>query len=278
MTNTLPLEHGWFGWTVYFPDINKNIAIYLGQDAWTGESVEIKNSPLSKIDCYFDNVNTDYKINTIFPTYVKTKCEENNNPYTSQDEFYEKIKEICAKNEKQFIYAYNEEPDHTMHDVGVRNEIAKNLIKSISKNMQKLVENTKDTLFIVTADHGHIDMEEYIKIYEEKEIMKLLEIYPYLEPRATAFKVKRGKEAEFEKVFNSKYGTDFALFKSKDLIKKGYFGEVGDKGYLLGDYISIGKYTNKGFLLSPKSLELTGHHTSLTAEMEVPLIIIKSQL
>ncbi|MBE5746485.1 MAG: alkaline phosphatase family protein [Clostridiales bacterium] len=276
MTNTLPLEHGWFGWTINFPDMNKNIAIYLGQDGWTGENVEIKNSPLESINCYFDNTKTDYNINTIFPSYVKVKHEERNNVYYSQSEFFDTLKEICNREGKQFIYAYNDEPDHTMHDFGVKNSTSKNLIKTLSKNMEKLVENTKDTLFIITSDHGHIDVEDYIYIYQDKEIMDLLEIYPYLEPRATAYKVIKGKEKEFEEVFNKKYGKDFVLYKSEDLIKQGYFGDFGNKGFLLGDYISIGKYTNKCLILSPISSILKGHHTSLTDEMEVPLILINN--
>jgi len=278
MTNTLPLEHGWFGWTVNFNKINKNICIFLNEDAWTGEKVEISDdvSPIEKLNYYFDNVNSDYNINTVFPSYVKVKYEEKNNIYFNQVEFFETIENICTREGKQFIYAYNFEPDHTMHDYGVKNDISKLLIKSISEKVQSLVKHTHDTLFIITADHGHIDVEDYIYIYKDKEIMDLLEIYPYLEPRATAYKVKKGKEKQFEEIFNKKYGEDFALYKSEDLIKQGYFGDFGDKGYLLGDYISIGKYTNKCLILSPTSAILKGHHTSLTDEMEVPLILINN--
>lgn len=277
MTNTLPLEHGWFGWTVNFPKINKNIAIYLGQDAWTGKEIDIEESPLQSINCYFDNTNTDYKINTVFPPYVKVKNPKNNHKSFTQTDFFKTIQRLCNKEGKQFIYAYNEEPDHTMHEVGVKNKITKRLIKSLSKCIKMLYESTKNTLFIITGDHGHIDVKDYIYIYKDKEIMDLLEIYPYLEPRSTAFKVKKGKEKEFEEIFNKKYGQDFVLYKSTNLIKQGYFGDFGDKGYLLGDYISIGKYTNKCLVLSPTSSILKGHHTSLTDEMEVPLILINNK-
>lgn len=278
MTNTLPLEHGWFGWTVNFEKLNKNICIYLNQDAYTGEQVEIadEDNPLGKINCYFDNANTEYNINTIFPFYVKVKNEEQNNKYKKQKDFYKIIKNICKKDGKQFIYAYNEEPDHTMHDKGVDNKFSKKLIKNISNSIKKLVKSTKNTLFVITSDHGHIDVNDYIYIYKDNEIMELLEIYPYLEPRATAYKVKKGNESEFEKIFNQKYGEDFVLYKSEELIKEGYFGDFGDKGHLLGDYISVGRFSNKCLVLSPTSSILKGHHTSLTDEMQVPLILINN--
>ena len=103
--------------------------------------------------------------------------------------------------------------------------------------------------------------------------MDMLEIYPYLEARAACFKVKENKKQEFEKVFNEKYGEDFILYKSSELIEKGLFGGTGDKCYLLGDYIAIGTYTHKVMLLNPSNHKFKGHHTSLTEEMEVPLII-----
>lgn len=276
MTNTLPLEHGWFGWSMNFDKLNRNINIFLNEDSLTGEKVEIKNSPLMDVNFYFDKANTDYKINTVFPPYVKVEHPENNNVFKRTNEFFENIKNICNKEGKQFIYAYNGEPDSTMHDFGVTSEEAKKVIAEINENIEKLQKETKDTLFIITSDHGHIDVEGYIELYNDRELMDMLVIYPYLEPRAVCFKVKEDMKKEFSRTFNRKYKKDFKLYKSEYLIKKGYFGSTGDKGYLLGDYIAIGRYTNKIMLLTPRSNHFKGHHTSLTQEMRVPLILIKN--
>lgn len=277
LTNTYPLEHGWFGWSMHFPSLQKNVDIFLGKDSWTGEKLEIKESPLGELNYYFDNVKTDYKINTIFPDFVKVKNQSQNNVFSNQDEFFDYIYNICNRGGKQFIYAYFQDPDATMHEFGVTSSEAKNVITSISKKMEWLYNNTKDTLFIVSADHGQIDVEGYTNIYDDKEIMDMLEINPYLEARAGCFKVKPSKMKDFEKTFNDKYSKDFILYKTKDLIKDGYFGPVGDKGYLLGDYIAIGTYTHKQLCLTPKSHKFKGHHTSLTEEMEIPLIIIENK-
>lgn len=274
MLNKLPLEHGWFGWSLNFEKINRNINIFTNKDSWTNENIELDYSPIAELDYYFYNTNTDYEINTIFPNYVKVKKPELNNVYESDDEFFEYINEICNKEGKQFIYAYNPEPDSTMHLYGVSSKEAKEVIVNLSKNIQKLYNVTQNTLFIITADHGQIDVKDYISLYEDETLMDMLEVYPYLEARAPAFKVKKDKKLEFEQYFNSKYKEDFTLFSSQDLIDAGYFGNVGDKGYLLGDYIAIGTYTHKQAVLTPSMSKFKGHHTSLTEEMEVPLIII----
>ena len=125
-----------------------------------------------------------------------------------------------------------------MHDYGVSSPEAKKIIESISQNLMALYENVEDTLFIITADHGQVDITDYVSLYEDEVLMNMLEIYPFLEARAPAFLV------------------------------------IGDKAGLLGDYIAVGTYTHKQALLTPVSTKFKGHHTSLTEEMEVPLILL----
>ena len=99
-----------------------------------------------------------------------------------------------------------------------------------------------------------------------------------MEERAPAFLVKKGREQVFEQYFQDKYGEDFILFKSSELVTKGYFGNRGDKADFLGDYLAVGAYTHKQALLTPNTQRLKGHHTSLTEEMEVPLILLGKRL
>lgn len=278
-TNRLPLEHGWFGWSVYFEKIKRNINIFINTDSWTNEAVDVTEaSPLNSFAHYFDNVQTDYEINTVFPPYVKVAHPERNTEWNfDMGEFFEHIKRICNKPGKQFVYAYNNQPDHSMHEYGVTCEHTGEMIRDISRRMERLAAETRDTLFIVTADHGQIDVEGFVELYEDKKLYDMLEIYPYLEPRAIAFKVKDECKKEFEGYFPQKYGEDFTLFTSKELIDRGFFGNIGDKANLLGDYIAIGTYTHKIALFTPESMRFKGHHTSLTEEMEVPLILIKNK-
>lgn len=276
LQNQLPLEHGWFGWSMNFKDMNKNIDIFMNTDSWTNEKVEIEKSPLGNFNYYFDSANSDYQINSIFPRYVKVRREDRNNIFSNMTEFVDIIKKICIKKEKQFIYAYYPDPDSTMHKYGITSKETHKVINNISANMQKLYKETRNTLFVITADHGQVDIEGYVELYKDKKLMDMLEIYPFMEARAPAFIVKNGKHAEFENYFTQTYGKDFELHKSIELIKKGYFGNVGDKGHLLGDYIAIGTYTHKQAILAPLMPKLKGHHGSLTEEMKVPLIIFNN--
>ena len=273
--NLLPLEHGWLGWGLHFDEINQNIDIYLHANSKTGEKVAYQYPIADNSNCYFDNANTDYNITPILPVYVQTKSEDKKIVIENEFDLCNAIRKVCERDGKQFIYAYLPEPDSTMHDFGVTSIEAKNKIDSINKEIEKLYNDLTDTLIIITADHGQIDIDGYVEFYKDTELNDMLECAPYLDARTPAFIVKNGKEQEFETKFTKKYGKDFKLFKSKELIDKGYFGNKGEYGYLLGDYIGIGTYTHKEFLNYENSPRFKGHHTSLTEEMRVPLIILK---
>lgn len=274
-TNTYPLQHGWLGWSLNFPEIHRNLDIYMGKDSQTAEKVEYKMPLADNTEYYFDMAHTDYQINSIFMPYCKVKNAEQNTYVTDHFQLCAKIKEIINRPTKQFVYAYYENPDHIMHVHGVSSAEAKNNIQSINDQIQKLYDESHDTLFVITADHGQVDITDYIEFYSDKVLNDMLVCPAYLDARAVAFRVKDECKKDFEKQFKAKYSKDFVLFKSSDLIKKGYFGKSGDKSSLLGDYIAIGTYTNKQFLYSKNCTRFKGHHTSLTKEMLVPLIMLK---
>lgn len=273
--NKLPLEHGWFGWSMYFDEINRNLDIYLHADSQTGEKINFKYPIADNCDCYFDNAHTDYQINSILPNYVHTKKDKNR--FIIEDEFdlCLAIEKICDRKDKQFIYAYLPEPDSTMHLYGVSSPESRAKIESINNEIEKLYNQLSDTLIIITADHGQIDVKGYVDFYKDKELCDMLVCPPYLDSRSPAFKVKKGKEKDFERLFDERYGIDFKLFKTSDLIEQNYFGNRGEFGYLLGDFIASGTHTHKQFIAYENKVRFKGHHTGLTEEMEVPLIILK---
>ena len=276
-SNKYPLEHGWFGWSLYFEKIGKNVDIYMHRDSQTGEKVDFKYPIIDNGDCYFDNAKSDYEINAVLPNYVQTKSIEKKVVINNIEEMCKEIDKICKKDGKQFVYTYLPEPDYTMHEFGVSSSEAKEVVGKINYEIEKLYNDLSDTLVVITADHGQVDIQGSVEFYKDKEINEMLTCVPFLDARSPAFKVKEGKNREFEKLFKQRYGKDFKLYKSKDLIKRGLFGKSGDFGELLGDYIAIGTYTHKDFVTSEHFNRFKGHHTSLTEEMLVPLIILKKK-
>ena len=276
MSCTYPSTHGWLGWSLYFEELNKAVDIYLDKDSYSEEKIDNKFVyDRIPFNAYYEN-NINYTVNTVFPSYFKKGLSENNYTYEDTNDLFKGIENCLKKEGKQFVYSYCGDPDYTMHRFGVTSKEAKDVINHLSKLVNDLTSKYEDTLFVITADHGHVDIDGYIEIYKDKELLDLLEWPLFLEPRATGFKIKKGKEKQFEKLFKQHYSKDFKLYKTNHLINKGIFGPKTDNLKLLGDYIANCK-TNKQFLFSENSTHFKGHHTSLGKEMLVPLIIIEGK-
>ena len=275
LTNKYPMEHGWFGWSLYFEELGRAVDIFPCRDSFTGEPVDkayIKD--MLPTEPFFSTANGDYAISVVAPEYCDYPCKRRF-VWDTLPNMFARIGEICDKAGRQFIYAYCSEPDGTMHRYGVTSPEAREVIGVLNDGVERLFAEHEDTLFIVTADHGQIDVGGYVKLYEDTELTAMLEWPQFLEARAAAFKIKAECRGQFVETFNKKYGKDFELFKVEDLIRENYFGGnfKGAHAKMLGDYIAVGK-TDKIFQLTPFSHAHKGHHTSLTEEMEVPLIFI----
>lgn len=275
LTDKYPMEHGWFGWSLYLEELGRAVDIYPEVDSETGEHIEQgymkKRLP---VEPYYKNSKL-YATNVVVPEFFDDDYH-NRYVWESVEEIYGYIAQICKKEGRQFVYTYCTEPDSTMHRYGVTSPEARRVINALNDGFEGLCGECADTLFIISADHGQIDIDGCIELYKDGELLSMLEWQPFLEARATAFKVKPQSRGKFIATFNKKYGTDFELFKTEELIKDNYFGGSGGHAELLGDFIAVGK-TNKIFKLHARGHDFKGHHTSLTEEMEVPLILASSR-
>lgn len=187
---------------------------------------------------------------------------------------YNKIKELCTEPSKKYIYAYDEEPDHTMHLYGPDNKTVKDLIRYRNMMIERLSNELEDTIIFVVADHGHTLIEN-IFLENYPDIIECLIRNTSTEPRATSFFIKEDKKDEFVTLFNKYFSNDFDLYTKEEVLKSKLFGD-GDINPILeselGDYISIAK-TNKAILYKGDEV-LVSHHAGYTDdEIYVPLII-----
>ena len=269
-----PSQHGLFGWSLYFENLNQCVDIYLRKNSYTGKQVVAKEvEEYMEFDCFYDKNRSDYKITTVFPSYVKSK--QNNFVFETMDDMFKMLKKATENNNENFIFAYYGEPDSTMHTYGVTSKEAKEKIALINAYVENLAKELTNSVIVITPDHGQTDITEYIKLYEDEALKSTIKTPFYLESRAVAFQVKN--EEMFLKAVK-KYKKDAKLYKVRNLIKKNYFGPNTEKLKMLGDYILLMKNNHKQFVFSDKHMLFKGHHTSLTKrEMLLPLIIIEKE-
>lgn len=265
-----PNEHGWLGWDLYFKNIDKTVTMFLN----TIKDTNIKVSEKSISEEIYPYENIVEKISSKTKSHILFPFGEH--PYQDLDDMHNKILDICNNGERNFIYAYCDEPDHTMHDVGTDDKETINLFKKMNDKTEKLCNKIKDTLVILVADHGHINCEP-ITLSDYKEVFSLLKQTTSIESRACAFFIKKGKEKHFEELFHKYFDEFFILLSKKEIIDKQIFGLGKNNEHfenVIGDYLAIAT-SNKFFRYDENSINLKSMHAGITEdEVLVPLIVI----
>ncbi len=277
LTNRYPMEHGWFGWSLYFEELGRAVDLFPEVDSFTGEPIEAGYVTRTlPVEAFYKQAK-GFETAAVVPEYWHTDMQNRIVVHT-REEMYAQIAELCGRPGKRFVYVYCAEPDSTMHRYGVTSPETQTMLCTLNDGFAALSETLSDTLLILSADHGQIDVEGTYDLYLDAEISAMLQWPAYLEAGAAAFKVKPGAKDDFVRLFTQRYGADFALFSVEKMVREGYFGGEPIEAHvrLLGDFIAVGK-AHKIMRLTPRSHPFKGHHTSLTEEMLVPLIWVGKQ-
>ena len=267
-----PSEHGWLGWDTYIKDEDKIVTLFKNTIKDSDEAAAPYN--IGDKYLYYKDLKKqieEYNGNAsiIFP------FGEQNIVYTDLNDMNEKILSECKKPGIRFIYAYYQDPDATMHMTGTNSTNTRDVFYEIDESTKELSESLKDTLLIVTADHGHINSSN-ILLYEYEDFYNTLLTDVSIEPRFCSFRVKPEKEEKFIRLFNKYFKDDFILKSKKEIIDESWFG-TGTKHKefesSLGDYIAIA-ISDKNFKYrEPRHAFLSSHAGLTEDEMKIPLVL-----
>ena len=276
-----PYASGWLGWMEYFPQYSKTIELFNNIDYYSGEpsGVPAPSKTLIKYQTIYEKVveaHPEIEFHKIFPDFEK-------NGVKSFAEFCARIKTETLSNTNRKIFAtYWTEPDRTIHQQGIDAPDVKEVLIDINARLEDLERDLDDTLIIISADHGAIDVKE-IWLNEYSDICDLFERPPALECRFKTFYIKPGREKEFETLFADYFGQDFVLYRKQEFLQSGIIGNgrihpVVEQS--LGDFITIG-VTDKElrYTLGERKVDhmMADHAGFSPSEMTIPLIIIKKK-
>lgn len=274
-----PVVHGWIGWSPYFSEQNKSIELFTGKDTYTQKDTGINPFQELPYGHIFDQIRAAspaISCHEIFPKKIRVGGVE------TFEEQCQQILEYTLCPGKQFILAYWPEPDHTCHHEGTYSASAQKVVRHINHEIHKLYRKLKDTLVIISADHGHVPVSDIFYIDTCPEIADCLRVPLNLDDRVSAIFLKEGKEEAFLKAFDTYLKTDFTLIKSTDALTQNLFGlgtahpRIKD---FIGNYLLIATGTRvlrqrvNGFVSGP---EFKSAHAGLTQrEMIVPLFLLQ---
>lgn len=272
MSGINPAEHGWLGWDCYYPQVDKNVTVFLNTETGTNKPAADYN--VADKYCGYKDVVSKI-IDAEGQAYYASPYAE---PYPqSLEDICQRIKELCSKPGKKYIYAYWMDPDGVMHRNGCYSVYAKNNIRFLESRLLQLAKELENTTLCITADHGHIDSKNDL-ITEYPEIMDCLVRMPSIEPRALNFFVKPEKKEEFVKLFNEAWGEKFMLLTKEEVIEKQLFGpgtEHKEFRNMLGDFLGIAVSDLSIYSSEAEAAVFVGAHAGLTEdEVTIPLIVV----
>lgn len=284
-----PYETGWIAWSQYFKEYGRAVDMLSHKESYKGD--EIKDA---KIDVFKEIVNytpifekieaksTDTKAYEITPSYSDKRSKRSIRA-DNIDEVVANIEMLCNQPNKKFIFAYSDNPDRLLHKYGTNSEEVKSFIEDIEIKIQNLEKSVpKDTIIIISADHGHKDIDEAYTLLNYPEIQECLIMPASLESRVLTFWIKSNMKEEFEIRFNKVFKDKFILMKKEEFLKKNFLG-YGEKHIkiddFIGDYVALSISSSiirlETFLAEGKKVKKSTHCGLTKDEMEVPLIVIK---
>ena len=276
-----PLETGWLGWITYFKEIDDNIITFFNTLQSDGDKQAAPNHltyshvPYKTLSMQIREANPDvrcmavspFRTHPIDPSIITKSVREN----------MDNILSLTKEAGRNMIYGYWDEPDHTMHDLGVDDPRITLIVQDIDRNLQYLYENINkdDTLVAVIADHSQINA-KWFCLCDYPDLQALLKHPHSIEGRCASFMVKDGKKDEFRKLFTKYFSDHFMLMEHNEFLESGLLGTgvphprtdgfVGDFVAVATDEYCIGE--------THEDAEMKGIHAGLTKEeMEVPLIV-----
>lgn len=283
LSGLFPIENGWMSWRQYYDEYNCNILVFSGKDPdskkWyktsSGSSIHYQKFPFDNLAVQINKANNKHISDIMFPKILDKKGPKSLLGYKHKVTKYLKDKDEC------FLYVYNTQPDFYIHQYGVKHPKVKKLINRIDHMVDKLTKKNPDTLFLIIADHGLMDVTT-VHVFEHKDFVDTFIHQPSFEGRTTTFFIKEDRKKEFEQLFDKYYGEHFMLLTKDEVLESNMFGEGKiNKNALkyIGDYVSLSKDSyffdlNK---VQTKDDIFVAHHAGYTKEeMEIDVSVFNS--
>lgn len=273
-TGLFPSQSGWLGWSIFWSPLDKNVALYPNttEDGQQAAAYHIGESCLRV---------------TQLAQLIREKGDVSACSISEQGDIYAQAPEevlaavcrVCREPGQHFIYAYVNEPDHTLHRSGCSAETVTQWLMQADKMLENLQRTCPDTLFLLTADHGFIDVDPLcLEDYPELEDTLLRK--PSIEPRALNLFLKPGREQDFLRLWSEILGNSYALYTREQVLAQQLFGPGPNHPMLenmLGDYLAVAN-TSLTLFPNPSYMKfMKATHGGMTPdELTVPLIVWKS--
>lgn len=305
----LPAQHGLIDWWLYVEEIDKIIAT-LPFAAMGSEERDSLLKVGAKPSILLDNpttyeqfekqgIKTRAFIQKNYLQSVYTKAAYKGSelvPHKDVNDLFATLSdELVRPQEKQsYNFVYFDGIDGAGHEFGPGSSEYKQVVKDYFTALDEFfaeANNIKNTLFVISADHGQVNVNPKETIYLDS-IAGLYELFrvstqgnpilPWGGKREVFLAIKDGKQSEALNILQDKISDNAELVESEKALKAGLFGHTLVKHRHLksriGDIIVLPKGQKTFWYRHPNEepYKLKGEHGGLSdAELKVPFGLLR---
>lgn len=295
-TGTAPQQHGMTGWYMNVKELGGVITPLRYMPRVGGPTFSALNiNPKLLFDQKFFDQKIDYKIrkpyliqhfeivNSSFGSVAFSRSRTL--AYNNLKGFFQATTMTTKLKGKKYIHAYWPMVDEMMHTHGTRNSKVLKHVRELDKKLEKLSKTLKDTIIIITADHGLIDINDdnTTILRKHPELMSMLSLPLSGDAKTSYCYVHTDNRIEFENYVNKHFKNKCIMLTRKEAVSSGIYGkgEVNPKLMeRIGDYVLIWRknYILRDTLLGQlEFIPKAQHGGASSTEMYVPLIVIKKK-
>lgn len=209
-----------------------------------------------------------------------TMCSQRGVPFHGINSVYERLDvvlDVIESSPRSVTYAYESRLDHTGHSLGCSSQEWRTMLTTIDTELMELRDELpRDTLLVVTADHGMIDLPFENRFDVDLE-PRLLDDVTLLagEARFRHLYTRPGAEADVAARWQETLG-DRAVVRTQDGLEDWFGpispevrGRIGDVVVAALDDFAV--FSSREFAIE---LKMTGFHGSITdAELKIPVLV-----
>ena len=206
--------------------------------------------------------------------------------FLSPQDMWQKVNDLLEIQNppRKYIYLYWSDIDTLSHHDGPNSRKTRHAWQWFSHLLEQFISDRlrlakNDTLLVITSDHGQIPtpIRPLYDVRNDHEFMDCLTIPPSGESRYPYLFIKPEKMDAFQKHLSQRWGNDFLLIPSNDIITSGIFGKK-DLDAVIRDRVGTHIVIPKGeayWWWANKENSLLGRHGGFSAqEMITPLFIL----
>ena len=292
MTGLSPKEHGLVGWHVYFRELGAVLAVLpgkprYGRGDWASSGVAVER--LFGLSAFSDRIGVKSSVwvpeaIAESPVSRALRGRAEGLPHKGLSSALAQLaSRLRANPGRAYHWVYDTLFDHVAHEKGLKSPEALEVLEGYEAALNDFLAeiSASDTLVLVTADHGFIDSDpqQVIGLEDYPRVQAPLLLPLTGESRAAFAFVREGSGAAFEAAVAEELGDRIRLYRSRDLLEAGVFGEGPCHRQLqdrIGDYTlsPVGRGIIRDRLFEERRPRLVGVHGGISAaEMKVPLLV-----